>query len=202
VDDVHRLAAGRVEPNPIGAPVVCASIAICGPTSATVSRFTDPGLARVGTSTVLGLPGYEPGEPDIHEVLGEMVNIIGGNLKRIVCDGEQEWALSLPVVRLLPTRSGADLTPRELDTLRQVARGGTSRAIATALGSTTCTVRNSVQSILGKLGAHPRLEAVTITVRAGIIDYPWSTLELGCRRRVGAPYRAALGRATRCRVRL
>lgn len=101
------------------------------------------------------------------------------------------------VVRLLPTRSGADLTPRELDTLRQVARGGTSRAIATALGSTTCTVRNSVQSILGKFGAHPRLEAVTITVRAGIIDYPWSTLELGCRRRVGAPCRAALGRAIR-----
>lgn len=98
MDDVHRLAAGRVEPNPIGAPVVCASIAMCGPTSATVFRFTDPGLARVGTSTVLRLPVYEPGEHDIHEVLGEMVNIIGGNLKGIVCDGEQEWALSLPVV--------------------------------------------------------------------------------------------------------
>jgi DNA-binding NarL/FixJ family response regulator len=36
-------------------------------------------------------------------------------------------------------------------------------------------VRNYVQSVLTKLNAHSKLEAVSTAVREGIIDYPMGT---------------------------
>jgi len=82
------------------------------------------------------------------------------------------------LARLLPKLSrtqravGADLTDRERDLLGHLARGGTNKAIAAELHLSVNTVRNYVQSVLTKLGAHSKLEAVSTAVREGIIDYP------------------------------
>ena len=79
--------------------------------------------------------------------------------------------------RLLPKLSrtyrtvGDDLTKRELDTLRYLAKGIPNKAIANEMNLSLSTVRNYVQSVLTKLGAHSKLEAVSMAVRAGIIDY-------------------------------
>jgi two-component system, NarL family, response regulator DevR len=81
------------------------------------------------------------------------------------------------LARLLPRLSrthhsvGDDLTNRELDVLRQLARGATNRTIAEELFLSVNTVRNYVQAILTKLGAHSKLEAVSKAVREGIIDF-------------------------------
>jgi DNA-binding NarL/FixJ family response regulator len=82
------------------------------------------------------------------------------------------------LARLLPRlqrshRSlGDDLTDRERDTLRYLARGWTNKVIATEMNLSLNTVRNYVQSVLNKLGAHSKLEAVSIAVREGLVDYP------------------------------
>ncbi|MGD9998407.1 MAG: response regulator [Ilumatobacteraceae bacterium] len=82
------------------------------------------------------------------------------------------------LARLLPRlqrshRSlGDDLTERERDTLRYLARGWTNKVIATEMNLSLNTVRNYVQSVLTKLGAHSKLEAVSIAVREGLVDYP------------------------------
>jgi DNA-binding NarL/FixJ family response regulator len=82
------------------------------------------------------------------------------------------------LARLLPRlqrshRSlGDDLTDRERDTLRFLARGWTNKVIATEMNLSLNTVRNYVQSVLNKLGAHSKLEAVSIAVREGLVDYP------------------------------
>jgi DNA-binding NarL/FixJ family response regulator len=82
------------------------------------------------------------------------------------------------LARLLPklTRSqqviGDDLTDREREILGRLARGTTNRVIADEVHLSLNTVRNYVQAILTKLGAHSKLEAVSTAVRAGIIDYP------------------------------
>ena len=81
------------------------------------------------------------------------------------------------LVRLLRAKSGipedsSELTAREYETLTHLARGWTSRVIAAEMGLTTSTVRNCVQSILNKLDAHSKLEAVTTAVRRGILTYP------------------------------
>jgi len=69
------------------------------------------------------------------------------------------------------TRPGADLTVREIEVLRLVAEGLSNAAIAERLGIRLATVRNHVQSMIGKLYAHSKLEAVAVAVRMSIISY-------------------------------
>jgi chemotaxis protein CheX len=78
--------------------VVCSSIAISGPSNATVMFFADAAVARSRASLVLGMAPDELDDADIHDVFGEIVNIIGGNLKGVVSDEAGDWRLSLPVV--------------------------------------------------------------------------------------------------------
>jgi two-component system, NarL family, nitrate/nitrite response regulator NarL len=61
------------------------------------------------------------------------------------------------------------LTHRELEVMQQLAAGGTNRDIAGALGITEHTVKFHVNSILEKLGAESRTEAVVRAARLGII---------------------------------
>jgi PAS domain S-box-containing protein len=61
--------------------------------------------------------------------------------------------------------SNGMLTPRELEILRIVATGVNTKGVADKLHVSPATVRNHVQNILGKLGAHSRLEAVACATR-------------------------------------
>ncbi len=61
------------------------------------------------------------------------------------------------------------LTRRELEILRMIATGVSTRAAADKLNVSPATVRNHVQNILGKLGAHSRLEAVAIATRQRLL---------------------------------
>jgi len=62
-----------------------------------------------------------------------------------------------------PEKNPAEsLTSREREILRLIAGGQTTSAIANKLCISHTTVRNHIQHILAKLGAHSRLEAVTV----------------------------------------
>jgi DNA-binding NarL/FixJ family response regulator len=61
------------------------------------------------------------------------------------------------------------LTARELEVLRMMAEGTANKNIAWKLGISEHTVKFHVASILGKLGAGSRTEAVTIGVRKGLV---------------------------------
>lgn len=63
----------------------------------------------------------------------------------------------------------AHLTERELEVLRLVSAGLPNKGIALELGITDHTVKFHMGSILGKLGAASRTEAVTIAVRSGLL---------------------------------
>ncbi len=62
-----------------------------------------------------------------------------------------------------------DLTERELEILRLLARGLASVRIAGQLHVSPATVNNHVQHILKKLDAHTRLEAIRRAEHAGLI---------------------------------
>jgi DNA-binding NarL/FixJ family response regulator len=66
----------------------------------------------------------------------------------------------------------ADLTAREREILQLIAEGLTNAAIARRLFISVNTVRNHVQSLLAKLGAHSKLEALSVAVRDGLISPP------------------------------
>ena len=78
-------------------------------------------------------------------------------------------AAILPRVGRGPTGVGSDLTTREIDVLRMAATGRTNQVVADELFLSVNTVRNHVQNAITKLGAHSKLEAVTIAVRARLI---------------------------------
>ena len=62
------------------------------------------------------------------------------------------------------------LTPRELDVLRLVAKGMTNRAICNDLNLAEVTIKKHVQSIMGKMGVKDRTQAALRGVRLGLID--------------------------------
>jgi DNA-binding NarL/FixJ family response regulator len=61
------------------------------------------------------------------------------------------------------------LTPREIEVLRLLADGASNKLIAHKLGISDHTVKFHVTSILSKLNAGTRTEAVTLGVRMGLV---------------------------------
>ena len=62
-----------------------------------------------------------------------------------------------------------DLSARERDVLKLLAKGITTTAVAEQLRISRTTVNNHVQHILRKLDAHTRLEAIRRAEHAGLI---------------------------------
>jgi two-component system NarL family response regulator len=72
--------------------------------------------------------------------------------------------------RLADRVAGSRLSTREIEVLRFLVSGRRNRDIAAALSITEGTVKLHVSSILGKLGAEDRTEAVTMALQRGIIQ--------------------------------
>jgi DNA-binding NarL/FixJ family response regulator len=73
---------------------------------------------------------------------------------------------------LLPPAAESEvesLTPREMETLEMLAEGLSNKQIAVALGISEHTAKFHVNSILGKLGAGTRTEAVMRGLRSGLL---------------------------------
>ena len=80
--------------------------------------------------------------------------------------------LTSVVPRLRSTTTGIpyDMSPREFEVLVLMAQGLANRMIAEALFISVNTVRNHVQRVISKLGAHSKLEAVSTAVREHIVE--------------------------------
>lgn len=92
-----------------------------------------------------------------------------------LCEQEGEPAPAIPSVPSSASRpavkddrvSALPLSEREREVLRLMASGQDTRGIADALCVSPATVRNHIQHILEKLGAHTRLQALAIAYRPG-----------------------------------
>jgi NarL family two-component system response regulator LiaR len=62
------------------------------------------------------------------------------------------------------------LTPREREILLLIAEGADNKTIADRLVVSPHTVRTHVQNVLAKLGAHSKLEALTIAAKRGLVS--------------------------------
>jgi DNA-binding NarL/FixJ family response regulator len=73
------------------------------------------------------------------------------------------WVLGLPA---------PELTPLERAVLAASATGLGVREVAEHLGESAETVRHALASVITRLGARSKLEAVVIALRHGLIDLP------------------------------
>jgi DNA-binding NarL/FixJ family response regulator len=71
----------------------------------------------------------------------------------------------------LAMHAGEDaLSPREIQVLRELARGNANREIAQILNVTEGTVKAHMKSIIAKLGAKDRTHAVMLALKRGILE--------------------------------
>lgn len=75
-------------------------------------------------------------------------------------------------LRSRQTAPGQRLTDRELEVLELLAAGTSTDDIAATLVVSIHTARNHIRNLCAKLGAHSKLEAVAIALRAGVIALP------------------------------
>jgi two-component system, NarL family, response regulator LiaR len=78
-------------------------------------------------------------------------------------------ALAGNVLRDFARGQGNELTEREIDVLRQLARGYTNREIAEALFISEETVKSHVGNILSKLHLEHRTQALIYAIKQGLV---------------------------------
>ena len=74
-----------------------------------------------------------------------------------------------------PERTDSRLTAQEQQILALAATGWSTKAVAEALGLAPESIRRSLASIMRRVGAHSKIEAVMIAVRNRLIDLPTET---------------------------
>ncbi|WP_221029425.1 response regulator [Actomonas aquatica] len=126
---------------------------------------------------ILVLTAYN-GDEDIHGALAAgasgylLKSSTGDDLIpaiRQVCGGGR-WIPRDVASRLAVRERFEALTPRELDVLRETAKGLANKEIAATLGITENTVKDHLKHILGKLQVAGRTEAVTAAVQRGLLE--------------------------------
>jgi two-component system, NarL family, response regulator len=88
---------------------------------------------------------------------------------RTVCTGNRYIPHAI-ASRLAERMTRSNLTPRELEILKILAKGLTNKQIGHALGISDNTVRNHINSIIEKLEVSDRTEATKTAIQRGIID--------------------------------
>jgi DNA-binding CsgD family transcriptional regulator len=89
---------------------------------------------------------------------------------RLVGAGETaEAAVVVPTAAAPPADGDAPLTPRELEVLVLLAEGASNKMIARRLGISVHTAKFHVGSLIDKLDAVGRTDAVAHAARLGVI---------------------------------
>jgi two-component system, NarL family, nitrate/nitrite response regulator NarL len=84
---------------------------------------------------------------------------------------DRRFSAALPLPQSLPGQHSAEaLSGREIEVLQLVAEGLPNKSIAERLGISEHTVKFHLNSILGKMGAQSRTQAVTQAMRLGLIS--------------------------------
>ncbi|MCD0463481.1 chemotaxis protein CheX [Roseiconus lacunae] len=91
--------ASPIEPPEVTDETLSATVQISGDRNAIIQVFASHDLATKIATAMFAIEANELSEEEILDALGEVVNVIGGNVKGIF---DQECALSLPCVGPVP----------------------------------------------------------------------------------------------------
>lgn len=129
------------------------------------------------SARVLMLSAFD-GDEDIHNALeagaqGYVLKSATGEdlipAIRAVASGKR-WIPRNVATRLRSRNLFEDLTPREIDVLREVAKGLSNKELADKLSISEHTAKDHLKSILAKLRVADRTQAVTTAIQRGVIQ--------------------------------
>jgi DNA-binding CsgD family transcriptional regulator len=120
-----------------------------------------PDLAGAGSPVRPLLSAVLAGRP----APGPLLVLAGAELFAVVLDGGPQGVVLLH----RPAAAPFGLTPRELEVLDAVSRGGTNADVARALRITPRTVATHVEHVLAKTGATNRAAAARLAARLGLV---------------------------------
>jgi DNA-binding NarL/FixJ family response regulator len=131
---------------------------------------------RFPGARVLMLTTYD-GDEDIHRALqaGAQGYVLKNSTRETLIPalrtvaGGKPWIPKDVASRLESRQAFAELTPRELQVLRELAKGFANKEIADMLKISEHTVKDHLKNILHKLRAADRTEAVTTAIQRGVI---------------------------------
>lgn len=110
-------------------------------------------------------------EIDDPELADRVASLLGGIAGlRLARPGEAASVAIVSRDRDAARESDIELTPRELDVLALLAEGASNKVIARQLGISVHTAKFHVGSILDKLDATGRTDAVAHAARRGVIN--------------------------------
>jgi two-component system NarL family response regulator len=134
--------------------------------------------AEFPSAKIMVLSTYE-GDDDIYRAMQAgavtylLKDTLAGNMIRMIREVAAggrpippEVAQKLTDRMFLPA-----LTPRELEVLREMAKGLRNKEIAGELRISEETVQGHVKSVLAKLSVHDRTAAVAVAVQRGIVHF-------------------------------
>jgi DNA-binding NarL/FixJ family response regulator len=141
-------------------------IALAGRAGAPAIVVLAPDLESSWTGDALraGIRGVLPGDLGPREILAAVEAAAAG-----LAVVHPQDIPALVAERPLPAALPQMLTPREVQVLAMLAEGHGNKTIAWKLGISEHTAKFHVASILSKLNAGTRTEAVTLGIRRGLI---------------------------------
>jgi DNA-binding NarL/FixJ family response regulator len=134
-------------------------------------------LREFPDAKIIALTTYE-GDEDIHSALAAgargylLKDMMASQLLeviRTVRKGQRAIPAAV-AARLAEYTPRIELTPRELEVLRLMAKGFSNSEIARTLCRTESTMKVHVSNILQKLRVTDRTEAVTLAIQRGILQ--------------------------------
>jgi NarL family two-component system response regulator YdfI len=128
------------------------------------------GLTAAASTEALraGIRAALPGDISPDQLVAALQAVAGGSLVLHPSQVSEGLPASSAPARALDELAEA-LTRRELEVLQMLASGRSNKEIAARLKISDHTVKFHVASILGKLGASTRTEAVSLGIRRGLV---------------------------------
>ena len=133
------------------------------PEAAWVLVADDPGLSGIAEALRSGVRAVLPRHSSASQIVAAIEAAAAGFV--VLQPGDLDGLLVHPQ----PASLAEPLTPREVEVLGMLAEGQSNKSIAHRLGISEHTVKFHVTSIMGKLDAGSRTEAVTQGIRKGLI---------------------------------
>lgn len=149
---------------------LCGAIRAMSPSTGVIMLTSSEEESDLYSSIKNGASGYLLKDSSI-EQLGEAIRLVARG-QSLISPAMATKLLEEFVEISKPKVETPTLTPREMEVLRQVARGLSNHEIGAELFISENTVKNHIRNIFEKLQMKSRMEAVMYAVRSKLLDLP------------------------------